>query len=462
MVANKTTIHQDTASHNILHRTLKLELEEGVVATISDAEQLTRDYVLQIAVGEDVETSLTRQAILLTAVNAGVRAFRGGVRLVGNLSWDLKSSWGAGRGIEAVIHEYDGAQIVSTLSPEHPTIIIGNQLPVEIIGSIIVIPTWEGWTGGVVISDTGRLPESTEFPLAGVLSGALSVAECFGHVRGEVKCGRREVGLSLWDLEAPWRSGLYGQPLRYLPTRLWILGLGHVGQACIWSLGFLPYVDPSEVELWVQDYDHVVPANVSTGLLIKGSDIGEQKTRVVAQAIGSLGMRSRLIERRFDDRVHLQNNEPRWALVGFDSANSRRSVQIGPNQFEVVIDIGLGTSSDYRGFHVHLFPSAGTPSKIFSNKTVNTFSPPSSWAVNESNDRCGAISLGNVSVGAAFVGATAAVVGLAEILRTLAGFPLNARLVWSLQSPESAVQVWNGTRYLPRNPGYQDVASDAY
>ena len=442
-----------------LHRTVKLELEEGSASTIADAERLSRKYVLQVAVGADVADSPTWQATLLTAVNVGVRAFPGGVRLVGSLSWNMTHGWGLGQSAEDVIHDYKGAQIVSALEPQHPTIIVGRQLQCKIMGSIVVLPTWEGWSGGVVTTDLERLPEDSEFALIGVFAGALAVSECFGHVRGEIKCGHRRVGLSLWEPATQWCSeDACGPPLRYLPTNLWVLGAGHVGQACIWALGFLPYHSPAKVELWIQDYDRVVPANVATGLLIADQMVGMLKTRVAAKAVESLGMKSRLVERRFDDRTIVQSTEPRWAIVGFDSAAARRSLQISKNQFEVIVDIGLGTSTDYRGFYIHLFPSAGSPRERFAGRIAGRYHTPSQWAIEASEDQCGAVSLDNVSVGAAFVGAVAASVSIAELLKTLMGCPLNARLAWSLQSPESPIDIWSGDRHLPRNPGYQDLA----
>lgn len=60
-----------------LHRTVKLELDQGRAATVQQAEQLAGTYRLQIHVGADAADSPTRQAALLTAVNAAARAFLG-------------------------------------------------------------------------------------------------------------------------------------------------------------------------------------------------------------------------------------------------------------------------------------------------------------------------------------------------------------------------------------------------
>ena len=64
-----------------LHRTAKLELDEGIAHSLDDVATITDKYVLQIDVGTDIPESKTRQAALLTAVNASRRAFLGGVKV---------------------------------------------------------------------------------------------------------------------------------------------------------------------------------------------------------------------------------------------------------------------------------------------------------------------------------------------------------------------------------------------
>ena len=71
----------DIISADELHRTTKLELDEGRARTVDEAQEIVAGYVLQIDVGIGISESETRQAMLLTAVNAAVRAFLGGVRV---------------------------------------------------------------------------------------------------------------------------------------------------------------------------------------------------------------------------------------------------------------------------------------------------------------------------------------------------------------------------------------------
>src|SRR5258705_11679288 len=97
--------------------------------------------------------------------------------------------------------------------------------------------TWQGWAGGVVLSAADRGSEDDSQPLAGVLCAGLAVSEAFQAMRGFVLAGRRTVGMSLWRPDLGWRDdAAVGPPLEYLPEKLWLLGLGHLGQAFAWSI----------------------------------------------------------------------------------------------------------------------------------------------------------------------------------------------------------------------------------
>lgn len=433
-----------------VHRTMKLELDEGRAATVAEAQTLSQTYRLQIDVGEGVAQSPTRQVALLTAVNAGVRAFGGGVHVCGDLEWELAVPWGAGQRAAHVVQHLGGTPIAA-LSEDHPTVAIGTAD--RACGSIVMQATWDGWCGGVVSAGVDRLGEALEHPLAGVVAGALGVSEGFAHVRGDIVAGHRSAGLSLWHLDQDWRDPTaIGPTLEFLPTRLWLLGLGHLGQASLWALGFLPYQRPAEVVLVLQDYDHVVEANRSTGLLVQSdTPNGLLKTRMAAAAMERLGFSTRIVERLFDQQTRPAPGEPTWALAGFDNAKARG--QLGA--FDVAIDLGLGSSADdYLGIHVHTFPAAGDPAVSFSTRPPPVDVPPALWALDAADDQCGVVQLQGVAVGAAFVGAAAAATGLAEILRALAGQPLTAVASIALTSLND-VDLVAGDQVPHSNPGFQ-------
>ena len=63
------------------HRTAKLLVEQRKAKTIEEGHAILASLVLQVAVGRESMSSLTEQAMLLTVINAGRRAFVGGVHV---------------------------------------------------------------------------------------------------------------------------------------------------------------------------------------------------------------------------------------------------------------------------------------------------------------------------------------------------------------------------------------------
>src|SRR5205085_2839224 len=133
------------------------------------------------------------------------------------------------------------------LAPVPHGLMFGNARPVK--GALRV--TFDGWIAKVgPVADTPRLPEQEFCSLAAVLAAALAMSELFLAFAGiSIEATRRTVGLSLWrpDLEIGAPAAL-GIPVEYLPRELWVLGLGHLGNAYLWALGTLPYKEPGAVE----------------------------------------------------------------------------------------------------------------------------------------------------------------------------------------------------------------------
>src|SRR6266566_4313073 len=253
-----------------LHRVVKLAMDSGEMSTLDEAERLFAGYRLVLEIGPDVASSPTLQAAVLTALNTGRRCFLGGVQVVGNLDIDLRVPWRKYRTLGEAVLDLQG-NIVSRVIPTLPRIVFGDAGSSTDISTFAVQATFHGWSGGVIpLEDAHRLPERDEFTPSGVLAGALAVSEAFQFVRGgNTQAGRREVGLSLWRPEAgvSWlEESAFGPPLEKLPLKLWLIGLGHLGQAYLWTLGLLPYTRPDEVQLVLQDYDTLVLANDSTSL----------------------------------------------------------------------------------------------------------------------------------------------------------------------------------------------------
>jgi hypothetical protein len=124
---------------------------------------------------------------------------------------------------------------------------------------------FDGWRGGVVpvdfqdtLSAANRI---SAMPMSPVLAASLAVANAFEFVRDQTATvGHFPVGLSLWDPSTVnWLDEKTDGPsLSILPSSLWILGLGHVGQAYLSCLGLLPYDAADTLSLVLQDVDTIV------------------------------------------------------------------------------------------------------------------------------------------------------------------------------------------------------------
>jgi hypothetical protein len=435
-----------------LNRTVKIAIDSGEASTLEDAVKIFEGYHLAIEVGSNVATSPTLQACLLSVVNAGRRAFLGGVSVGGSLGFNLLIPWKKCKSIEEAIIDLRGS-VVKTVPYDHPRIIIGDVSNPLGTGFFAVRATFDGWVGGVVPVDDGRrLPEKQEFTPSGVLAGALAVSEAFQHIRGgNPMAGRRAIGLSLWRPE-PGISWLdcveIGPQLNHLPSKLWLIGLGHLGQAFLWTLGFLPYAHPNDVSLVLQDVDVLSDANDSTSPLTFAPVQKEKKTRVIAKWCEERGFRTSIHERLFAADFNVTHDEPIVGICGVDNAMARSALEnVG---FSRVIEAGLGKGEEgYLAFQVHTFPGEdsakdrwGISSNYHQEPTVDI--KPAYKALSQRGfDKCGIARLAGRSVGACFVGMVASAIMVAELLRMAIGAHAYSLIDGTLRSLDHRTAIAN-------------------
>jgi hypothetical protein len=214
--------------------------------------------------------------------------------------------------------------------------------------------------------------------------------------------------------------------LERLPTSAWLIGLGHLGQACLWTLGLLPYAAPEDVQLVLQDYDALVEANDSTSLLTTDAMLGEKKTRAMARWCEARGFRTTLVERRFAADFRISPEEPSVAMCGVDNALARAALEdVG---FGRVIEAGLGAGTqEYLAFQVHTFPASRSARSWWGGgagaaSAQALVDRPAYRALAAAGlDDCGLTALAGRTVGAPFVGAATAAVVVAELLRMALG-----------------------------------------
>lgn len=413
-----------------LNRTLKMILDTGEAASIEEAQRIFEGYRLQIHIGNDVASSPTLQAALLTAVNTGRRCFLGGVTVVGNTDNSLLIPWRRCRTLREAISDLQG-EVSEVFDENSPQIFIGDTDSKISKNEFAVRATFDGWRGGIVpMEDNVRLNEHQEFTPAGVLAGSLAVSEAFQFVRGRnALAGHRAVGLSLWrpESETSWLAEKETGPiLAILPSRLWLIGLGHLGQAYLWTLGFLPYSKPADVSFVLHDFDTLVMANDSTSPLTNKKMVGRKKTRAMADWCEQRGFRTSINERPFAANFKIDCDDPRVALCGVDNEKARAALEdVG---FTKIIEAGLGKGAEeYLAFQLHSFPAGKTARQIWGNGSATSVQssalekPAYQALADEGLDKCGLTLLTNRSVGASFVGAFASSLVVAELLRMTMG-----------------------------------------
>jgi hypothetical protein len=405
--------------------------------------------------------------MLLTVVNTAQRCFLGGVEVqTGKANADLLVPWRDCQTIaEAVIDL--GGKICESITTKSPVFVIGD-VDVPPSSDFVLRATFNGWIGGVAPSeDQVRLSELQEFTPSGVLAGALAVSEAFQHIRGRnAIAGHRAVGLSLWrpDNTTSWMADTESGPeLEWLPSNYWLIGLGHLGQAYLWTLGLLPYENPKTVQLVLQDYDELVFANDSTSLLTNRKMIGQKKTGAMAEWCAQRGFRARIVERRFANNFEIASEEPRVALCGVDNPAARSDLEdVG---FAQIIEAGLGRGTEeYLAFQVHCFPAERTARARWASKHVTdsvedvTQKPAYESLAARGVDKCGLTMLANRSVGAAFVGAFTSTLVISELLRMALGAHRYAVMDGSLRSPQSFGFIRNEVALDPFNPGVTEAS----
>ena len=218
---------------------------------------------------QEIARSVDHQTALLTLVNVARRTLLGGIEIVG-LARMRPASRRLRRTarLSAAVREL-GGRIVSEAKTglafgsyrrrEHRP----DKAPCWRL-------TWDGWRGGVIPArHGGPLAETRAMALAPALAAAVCAAEAFAYHAGDhPMAGRRAAGLSLWRPGADWLAADPSEPaLAYLPSKLWLIGLGNLGQAFAWLLACLPYDDRAQVQLLLQDFDRLAPSNDSTSLL---------------------------------------------------------------------------------------------------------------------------------------------------------------------------------------------------
>jgi hypothetical protein len=383
--------------HAHLHRTAKYFMDSGRAETHEEAVRLLQGFGLTILIDAKCASTINGQVALLTLVNAARRTFLGGIEVAG--------------------------------APDIPIIVplaSASGLP----AAIIELGAWSGWRGGVAPARLGTTPaEEDALALAPAVAAAACIAEVFAYHAGDhPMAGRRAAGLSLWMLGRDWLVEDPEEPrLAHLPSRLWLIGMGNLGQAFAWLLAALPYADRGAVQLVLQDFDRLAVSNDSTSMLSTLQAAGQKKSRFAAAWLEARGFETVLDERRFGSATRRGPDDPGAAFCGVDNALARMALERAG--FDLVVEAGLGAGPDgFRSFALHTFSGNRSAESIWSrfvqDAGTNLEDKPAYKALRAKGmDACGLTQLASRTVGVPFVGLTAAALALAELLRRLHGGP---------------------------------------
>jgi hypothetical protein len=413
-------------NEHTLHRGAKYFMDVGRAPTHEVAMELLQQFGLTIYVGDEIATSADHQNALLTLVNVARRTLLGGVDIIGLPEAPCVTPLAAREPLHDAVARL-GGRVVGEPHPAWPAALIGS-VTVDTAGAPVWQLTWQGWRGGIIPAGyNDRLSERDANPLAPALAAAICAAEAFEyHAKDHAMAGRRSQGLSLWSPGRDWLAHDDTEPtVAFLPSRLWIIGLGNLGQAFAWLIGCLPYQAPNEVDIVLQDFDRIGPSNESTSVLSTSNHVGRKKARVVADWLEGRGFNTIIEERRFSGAMARTEDEPAVGLCGVDNANAR--AVLDKAGFGLVVEAGLGAGPEaFRSISLHTFPASRTPSDIWSKQIGQALKSvehmPAYQALEQQGvDKCGVSRLASRTVGVPFVGVIAGVLVIAELLRRLHG-----------------------------------------
>jgi hypothetical protein len=411
--------------HTNLHRTAKYFMDNGRAASPEAAIELLHQFGLTIQAGAELMHSPAHQIALLTLVNTARRTFLGGVEIVGLPDAASLSNLVPNQSLENAVQRL-GGRLVHEQKPGWPYAVIGTPRQ-SVDGAPAWQLTWEGWRGGVIpLRENVRLAEDDTLGIAPVLAAASCAAEVFAYHAGDhPMAGRRSSGMSLWRPGAAWRLADANEPaLAYLPSRLWMIGLGNLGQAFAWLLGCLPFPTAPRPVIVLQDFDSITAANESTSVLTSPRELGRKKTRVVAKWLEARGFDTIIEERRFGPCIRRTDDEPGAALCGVDNALARASLEKAG--FGLIVEAGLGAGPQgFRNIFMHTFPASRAAADLWSNEALsasNVEQMPAYQALRRKGvDACGLAQLASRTVAVPFVGMAAGCLVLSELLRRLHG-----------------------------------------
>ena len=383
--------------------------------SFDEAQARLRALTLEVVVAPEA-VSPAAHAAILTAVSVASRTFVGGVRVTEAIDQPLNSALPLRAGSLAEAAMLAGASGFDGC-PSRKVFVGTNGGAAE---AWSVSPWWSGWSAGTANPGEARW-DAGDNPLPGIAAGALAVGAAFDAQRG--RCSDSGAKVDLWPVRSDKIAPRFADV--FLPGALWIIGLGNLGQAFLWTLAALPYTDPANVSLVLQDRDKVTEENWATSVLVKDGVYGVLKTKVAEHWALDKGFDVRRIDRRLLATDRVDNDDPRLALSGVDKVEARKLMaQVG---FDCIVDAGLGrTSSDFDKHRVTVFDRICRIDRHFAalkDEPVGGVIPKGEayQRLEAEIGPCGAAEIGGASVAAPYVSALVAAIAISRVIAVVSG-----------------------------------------
>lgn len=281
---------------------------------------------------------------------------------------------------------------------------------------------------------------------------------CRGCSRRQPRCAKcacvlanrnireRDITVSLWT---PWERADLDQigPERFdVPDKLWFLGLGHLGQAFVWNLCFLP--GDGERLAVLQDDQTIGEENEATSLLVlpEEGEKGERKTRLSARWLEACGWHTQFIERRHQGDIVLTGGDPPFLLSGLDRLQPR--LTLAKHGFPFMIDAGVGHGpGDFEGIQVRTVVDGKPVTGLWNDPEIGEAAEEGSKGLLETPTYlelekhvgvCGKLSFAEASVAVPFVGAATGALVIAQAIRLASLQPAPVFLQMELGAPDMA------------------------
>jgi len=378
------------------------------VLIFEETEKRLKSLTLSIRCGSRLRTSYAHQACLITSVNCGKRSFQGGVFVEMDNECACILPGFEGRPLSEVIKFHGG--ILQNHNGSTKVLFIG-ETDQSSSGLHLVFSTW---AGGFVKAYDSAWDKDVSFPLGAISAAALGVAASFLSAMSiEPLADWKPQGISFWNPDRlDWQTPDPAEPTpKYFPKSLWLLGLGHLGQAYAWTIGLLPFKGGGGLFL-LQDYDVVTIGNYEAGMLCERNLTNIKKARIVSTFLEKRGHKTSIVERRYTNTFASLSDDPEIMISGLDNALSRRNFRV--KDFKGILDFGLGGNlGTFDLIRFHNLPFAGRPEELWPQSADQDLRMDALEKITKKLNDCGFVK----GIAVSFVGAFASCFAISELLR---------------------------------------------